>query len=151
MVYPLIKKFVEKTVTSSKGGSRTPGLGDSQGYRLESYKNKANSRSRPDERDLVETAWGSKDHIVAADGQVSGDDVSLPGSDKAQHHRYQNSHDRIKPANIVEAVGGHAPSHRNTWRQGAGAGTGDIIVTTEYAVEVDQEAATNMPKHSHRY
>ncbi|KAF4969170.1 hypothetical protein FSARC_3546 [Fusarium sarcochroum] len=152
MVYPLIKKFVEKSVTSSKGGSRTPGLGDSQGYRLESYKNKNTSRSRPDEVDLNDTAWGSKDHIVTTDGQVSGgDDISLPGSDKTQtqHHKYQNSRDGMKPTNIAEAVGGHAPSHRNTWRQAAG--TGDIVVTTEYAVQVDQEAANNIPKHSHRY
>ncbi|KAJ3540157.1 hypothetical protein NM208_g5179 [Fusarium decemcellulare] len=155
MVYPLVKRFIEKSVTSSKGNSR-PGLGDSQGYRLESYKNKGGSRVRADERDLVETAWGSKEHIVSTEnndkGQFSGDDASLPGSDKAVPAPINaNSYaSRVKPMTTADAVGGNSsalashPSQRNTWRQGAQ--TGDhIIVTTEYAVQVDEEAANGKP------
>lgn len=91
MVYPLVKRFIEKSVTSSKGGSRTPGLGDSQGYRLESLKKKGGSRVHPGEEDLHETVWGSNEHIVRIGngdkGQFSGDNSSLPGSDKVVHVR----------------------------------------------------------------
>ncbi|KAF5025726.1 hypothetical protein F66182_2193 [Fusarium sp. NRRL 66182] len=149
MVYPLIKKFIEKTVTSSKGGSRTPGLGDSQGYRLESYKNKAGARSRPERGEVDDTAWGSKEHIVTAAGQVSGDDASIPGSDMMNTDAYQKPYSRMQPVNIVEAVGGNVPSHRNTWRQDTGAG--NIVVTSEYAVQVDEEAAVSVPKQPRQY
>ncbi|PTD08223.1 Lipase 1 [Fusarium culmorum] len=100
MVYPLLKRVVEKTVSASKSGTRTPGLGDSQGYRLGDYKNKANSRSRPDETDLGDTVWGSKDHIVPADGQASGDDTSIQSASKA----HRDSHLGIRSQNIAKAI-----------------------------------------------
>ncbi|KAK7427619.1 hypothetical protein QQZ08_005894 [Neonectria magnoliae] len=156
MVYPLVKRFIEKSVSSSKGGSRGPGLGDSHGYRLKSFKNEGSSRPRADERDLVETAWGSKDHIVTTEtsdkAQLSGDDVSLPGSDKAtpsgnaNQGGYKNAYvPGMKPVTTAEAVGGgNIPGQ---WRQGAGYGD-HIIVTSEYAVQVDEESGH---KTRHRY
>ncbi|KPM44195.1 hypothetical protein AK830_g2318 [Neonectria ditissima] len=157
MVYPLVKRFIEKSVSSSKGGSRTPGLGDSHGYRLKSFKNEGSSRPRADERDLVETAWGSKDHIVTAENsdKLSGDDASLPGSDKAatvgvnaNQGAFNNSYvPRMKAVTTAEAVGGNLTGQRNTWRQGAGYGD-QIVVTSEYAVQVDEE--TNHEAR-HRY
>lgn len=148
MVYPLVKRFIEKSVSSSKGNSR-PGLGDSQGYRLESYKNKSASRPRPDERDLGDTVWGSKEHIVATEiidkGQSSGDDASLPGSDKAP-----NSYNtRMRATPTPGAIGGNSSAVASfggakNWRHGAKAGD-QIIVTNEYTVRVDEEAASGTP------
>ncbi|KAM0427894.1 hypothetical protein ACHAPT_007353 [Fusarium lateritium] len=148
MVYPLVKRFIEKSVSSSKGNSR-PGLGDSQGYRLESYKNKSSSRPRPDERDLGDTVWGSKEHIVATEnidkGQSSGDDASLPGSDKVP-----NSYSpRMRGTTTAQAIGGNSSAVASyggakNWRNGANTGD-QIIVTSEYAVRVDEETASGTP------
>ncbi|KAH6993151.1 Alpha/Beta hydrolase protein [Fusarium venenatum] len=130
MVYPLLKRVVEKTVSASKSGTHTPGLGDSQGYRLGDYKNKVSSRSRPDETDLGDTVWGSKDHIVPADGQGSGDEVSLEGANKV----HRDSHLGIRSQNIAKAVGGLQPSKSHGRKQGLEAGHGEIVVTSEYVV-----------------
>jgi hypothetical protein len=134
MVYPLLKRVVEKTVSVSKSGTRTPGLGDSQGYRLGDYKNKVSSRSRPDETDLGDTVWGSKDHIVPADGQASGDEVSIQGASKA----HRDSHLGIRSQNTAKAVGGLQPSKSHGRKQGLEVGHGEIMVTSEYVVRVDE-------------
>lgn len=149
MVYPLVKRFIEKSVSSSKGNSG-PGLGDSQGYRLESYRNKAASRPRPDEGDVGDTVWGSKEHIVAAaetvdKGQSSGDDASLPGSDNVP-----NSYNaRMRAVTMAGAIGGNSFSVAsyaggNSWRHGAKVGD-QIVVTRGYTVGVDEEAASGTP------
>ncbi|OBS24494.1 hypothetical protein FPOA_05035 [Fusarium poae] len=134
MVYPLLKRVVEKTVSASKSGTRTPGLGDSQGYRLGDYKNKVSSRSRPDETDLGDTVWGSKDHIVPADGQTSGDEASIQGASKT----HRDSHLGIRSQNTAKAVGGLQPSKSHGRKQGLEAGHGEIMVTSEYVVRVDE-------------
>ncbi|RFN49049.1 integral membrane protein pth11-like protein [Fusarium flagelliforme] len=145
MVYPLFKKLVERTVSASKSGTNNAGLGDSQGYKLESYKNKVHSRSRPDDTELGDTVWGSKDHIVANDGQVSLDDASVESGNKGQ----RGSHANMRSENVAQAVGGQPADHQHAW--GVGAGAGEIVVTKEYVVQVDEEAAKPTTSYSKRF
>lgn len=146
MVYPLMKRVVEKTVSASKSGTnKTSGLGDSQGYKLEDYRNKVHSKSRPDETELGDTVWGSKDHIVTNDGQVSADDASLRSGDKV----HRGSHANMRSENVAQAVGGQPAGHQHAW--GVGTGTGEIMVTKEYVVQVDEEAAKPKASYSKRF
>ncbi|RGP77137.1 integral membrane pth11 [Fusarium longipes] len=140
MVYPLLKRVVERTISASKSDTRTPGLGDSQGYRLGDYKSKASSRSRPDDTDLGDTAWGSKEHIVPAGGRGSADDTSVEGGDKVR----RGSHIGARSQNIAKAVGGLPMDESHNWRQGVEAGLGEIVVTKEYVVRVDEEAGNTI-------
>jgi hypothetical protein len=60
----------------------------------------------------------------------------MEGTDKAQ----RGSHLGARSQNIAKAVGGLPPSQNQAWRQGVEAGLGEIVVTTEYVVRVDEES-----------
>lgn len=160
MIYPLFKRFIEKGMSMSSS-NRGTGLVDSNGYRLGSY-----NRSGPDQHskkrrnhmdptlDTIlgpgETKWGSQEHIVMKTmdkGTGSGDEVSSP----------RGSYDAARVAHRRPGAGPYAEApvmtpNTSTAVHGArGAGRGksgnwkapgrDIMVTTEYSVSVDDEAA----------
>lgn len=162
MIYPLIKTFIEKSVSSASGSYPT-GMQGSSGYPLGSRS--ANNRSgrgggagvskSGDNTTTMglsnEANWGSKEHIVA-DNHIdkdmsSGDDASLLDSDKAPRHINHQSPPQCEATASANRAMSPTDSHnlkksrRGSWRPD------QIVVTTEYTVIMDGESGNG---HSSR-
>lgn len=118
MVYPLFKKFIEKTTSASR--SRTTGQVDSRGYKLSSVPVRSETggrRTKPSASVPNETTWGSKENIIFEREQgahSSGDDASL---ELPKHQAGASSFAESEPQHLRSMGANH-----------------QIVVTKEYTV-----------------
>lgn len=157
MVYPLFKRFIEKSVIFSSS-NQTSGLGESQGYRLGSYNQSGtgqgsrkakNSHIDPTLETVAdngESRWGSKEHIVQENpnkgaGSSGSDEDSLEGMGvSARIGSPGNAYGMGHAATANRATGVHNPEsvvQGGKWR----SGSRQIMVTTEYSISHEGEAA----------
>jgi hypothetical protein len=132
MVYPMFKKFIDRSRNAS---SRRTGLEDSHGYRLESrpeHKSKGGlSQSAAADKTNV---WDSKEHIV-----VNSDDgypASLPESDSVPATTQSGA---SRPGSKRGVPDLEAQS-RNSRSWAPRDRSEQIFVTKEYTVSVDRNA-----------
>jgi hypothetical protein len=137
MVYPMLKRFIDKSRNAS---TRRTGTQESHGYRLESQnradrsKTGMTSSTAPANRN---EPWDSKERIVV--GSDDGYPSSLPESDS---NIAQIPGDGAMSTGSGGASSGETHTRRSSvgWEQGKGRSERNeqIVVTTEYTVQVDQ-------------
>ncbi|ORY71421.1 uncharacterized protein BCR38DRAFT_492574 [Pseudomassariella vexata] len=138
MVYPLVKKYIDKTRSSS----RSKGTGtDSRGYRLNSYPRRGTAPRKHPLSIPAETTWesDSKEHIVADKVHISsGETSSLEQQTTKSHHRdiMSGNNEKSMPRSSKEQ--NRSKSRRRTIEN-------QIIVTTEYTI---QDTGPSPPQHA---
>ena len=143
MIYPLFKRFIDKGM-SMASSDRGTGYVDSHGYRLGSYnrsgQDQQSKRAKLSNHDPTldtimghpDTKWGSEERIVgttrerAAGSSASDEESSIQGPSMAP-----------KTSTAVHGPSAASMNKENRWTSGGR----DIMVTTEYSVSVDEEAA----------
>ncbi|SPN99271.1 related to integral membrane protein PTH11 [Cephalotrichum gorgonifer] len=156
MVYPLFKRFIERSISAASRSENTNALSGSQGYRLGSFHrdgshplSKRNKNSNIDP--TIETVggpgeWGSSEECIVEDNKnkgtgpsVSGEELSLQGSDDLDRGPRRRTDigqygtgDGV-PANVsttIQGPGGASKGKDAPWR----TRNGEIMVTTEISV-----------------
>lgn len=155
MLYPLLKRFLEKIGTTLALTNNHDVSGRStnngQGYRLGSYPNQRNKTRNKDPNPVPEeTRYGSNEHIVSM-----GDESRDAGSSVEGAAVEEQSHDRLhvasgfEPARVTVCSGpGPSDGRRPTPVDHTGAG--GIIVTREYNVSKDRRI-NNSARNDHAF
>lgn len=152
MVYPLVKRFFEKSFSSLGVGSkgRTTGKGDSNGYKLGSTARirdhragaaEAGTKQHPLSTPGNGTRWGSEENIVYSDDDGGADvktvgTTNSTGGDDATPSPLPLQGVRHESAVAIRAGGGH---DRDAPGGDVERGLPGILVTHEYTVTKTQE------------
>ncbi|KAK1579306.1 uncharacterized protein LY79DRAFT_564522 [Colletotrichum navitas] len=130
MVYPLFKKFIDKSIASTNKKST---LGDSNRYRLGSYPGKKGPKSGSHPLSIPnETAWGSDEHIVSnkAEKSIGEEEASIGSSDKQNHNPSLCPNTNTAQ---IESETNHIKRNPTT-KKAHDVGHNHITVTKEYTI-----------------
>lgn len=150
MVYPLVKRFFEKGLSSIGGESKSATNAiDSHGYRLGSNpgRDRKTNNSKHPLSIPNETCWGSEENIVGGDGNA---DAKTPGTSSGDEATMPLPLQGLRSGERRVSVGAQARSGR---RPSNGKLDGDIdveggrgiVVTQEYTVTEQRTGARTGP------